>query len=243
MPNKSSNNRTFQRRAFHHDYTRPARYLITVTKSPVLSALSVIEGDPAHPQSVHVRLTKTGICVENALHRWSVRFPQIDISAYVIMPDHIHLCLNVKHALPNGLSRAIGSIKGLTSLEYHDTKPDDRRPATVEPVFAKGFNDRIAYTDEQWKRQIYYTLDNPRRYLLKRKNPDYLLRRWHQVIDGNKYILRGNIFYFANRICLSSNSAANGQNRNRNFINGNGFMSSKTAAFRYPRTSIPPREP
>ncbi|MDE6297635.1 MAG: hypothetical protein K2L89_07280, partial [Muribaculaceae bacterium] len=61
--------------------------------------------------------------------------------------------------------------------------------------FSKGFNDRIAYTQQQWERQLQYTADNPRRYLIKRLHADYLLKRWLLKIPGDlKFILKGNIF-------------------------------------------------
>ena len=37
---------SMQRKAFHHDYRRPARYLITIAKSPAIPPLATIQGDP-----------------------------------------------------------------------------------------------------------------------------------------------------------------------------------------------------
>ena len=46
-----------QRRAFHHDYRRPARYLITIAKSPVIPTLALIEGDPRCTEPSDASLT------------------------------------------------------------------------------------------------------------------------------------------------------------------------------------------
>lgn len=65
-------------------------------------------------------------------------------------------------------------------------------------AFAKGFNDRIAYTPEQWERQKRYVADNPRRYLIKKLYPDLFFRRWIIEIGGLSYMAKGNIMLLKN---------------------------------------------
>lgn len=193
----------YLQRSWSHDYCRPARYLITVHKNPAVPAFCTIDGSSDAPC---VRLTRTGELFEEALAAWLEKFQQIAVQEHIIMPDHIHLCVWVMEYLPCGLSRAVGSLKGLTSrlrhnalVDYFRTERSATPPSLLsanEPVrvFTKGFNDRIAYDNDQWLRQNEYTIDNPRRYLLKREHPDYLLQRWAMTIDGNEYMLIGNIF-------------------------------------------------
>ncbi|MDE6696105.1 MAG: transposase [Muribaculaceae bacterium] len=186
----------FNRRANHHDYTRPAKYLITFLKQPTTPALSEIVGYPPYVsyESAQTILTHVGNLIYTAIIKWLTIYPQIIVPAHAIMPDHVHICVEVTTRLPNGLSRAIGRLKGLISSAYHHSLPDAMRPADMQPLFTKGFNDRIAYDDEQWKNQIHYTRDNPRRYMLKKSIPDYMTRRWIVTMGDEQYMAKGNIF-------------------------------------------------
>lgn len=99
----------------------------------------------------------------------------------------------MKYHLANGLSRAIAGLEGKVSRLRHAALPENLRPDKMTPVFDKGFNDRIAYTEAQWERQRIYTRENPRRYLLKRMFTDFMLRRWHLKIGEIEYEAKGNI--------------------------------------------------
>lgn len=129
-----------------------------------------------------------------AISDWIRTYPQINVPAYAVMPDHIHLCVNVTYRLPNGLSRAVGRLKGFISSKYNLSLPEEIRPEEMQTLFEKGFNDRIAYNQEQWDCQIHYTLDNPRRFMLKKCYPDYMLRRWLLTVGNEQYVAKGNVF-------------------------------------------------
>ncbi len=186
----------FNRRALHHDYTRPAKYLITFLKQTSTPVLSTITGHPPYVsyESAQTFLSPIGNLIPIALSRWVEKYPQIIVPACAIMPDHIHICVDVTTPLPNGLSRAIGGLKGLISSAYHHSLPECIRPTEMQTLFSKGFNDRIAYDDEQWDNQIHYICDNPRRYMMKQSMPDYMIRRWILTIEEEQYMAKGNIF-------------------------------------------------
>ncbi len=186
----------YNRRSRLHDYRRPAKYLITTLKNPAIPLFATIKGDPhlaTGDDTPHPVLTKTGWFITEAMKIWQEKYPQIEISEFIIMPDHIHLCLHVTQYLPNGLSIAISGLKGYCSSLRHKALPGRFRLDKMVPVFEKGFNDRIAYTDEQWERQKRYTKDNPRRYLIKKLFPDYMYRLWKLRIGNNEYMAKGNI--------------------------------------------------
>ncbi len=186
----------FNRRARHHDYTRPAKYLITFLKQSSTPALSEIVGFPPYIsyESAQTNLYSLGNLVLSAISEWMEKYPQIIVAAYTIMPDHVHLCVDVTTRLPMGLSRAVGRLKGLISSDYHKSLPVGMRPSEMQTLFSKGFNDRIAYDSEQWENQIHYTRDNPRRYMLKQSIPDYMTRRWILTMGEEQYMAKGNIF-------------------------------------------------
>lgn len=187
-------NPNYLRRCKNHDYTWRGKYLVTIKKgagSPVLSAIAgdlSISGfsDPAAP---HSELTTAGRCIEAAIKIWLEKYPQIRLARYVIMPDHVHLCINVINYLEPGLSRVMSSLMGAVTREFKKLTPGHQ-----EKFFSKGFNDKIAFDDEQWNRQLHYVSDNPRRYLMKKYNPDLFYTRWQLTIGDKSFAAVGNIF-------------------------------------------------
>lgn len=192
----------FLKRRLGHDYNRPARYLITIMKAPDTGALSRVVGNPAfrspHPEAPSTQLTEEGRFVEMALERWCGQFPQLRVEKHVIMPDHVHLCVFVHAYLECGLSRAVANLMGKTTRIRYDSLDDGCRPATMIPFFDKGFNDKIAYKDEQWNRQLDYVEDNPRRYLIKRMFPEYYRNIWIVTSGDWRFYAIGNVFLLKN---------------------------------------------
>lgn len=79
-----------KRRAYHHGYRRPARYMLTMNKAPEIPVLSVLEGNlkaksgPDFPTAVP---TSAGQAVCDAIARWQEQYGQISVDRYVVMPD------------------------------------------------------------------------------------------------------------------------------------------------------------
>lgn len=190
----------YTRRAFHHDYTRPARYMITLRKASGIPVLATVSGnlkvaDPLDSDFPKAIPNNVGNCFTDACRQWCEQYPQIRIDAAVVMPDHIHFCIQVTHGLPNGLSRAIASLMGKTTKLYRNTSPVDKSEI---PFFHKGFTDSIAYTDAQYHAQLCYVADNPRRLLMKRLFPDLYRMRWIIRIGELKLLAVGNIYLLKN---------------------------------------------
>lgn len=213
----------YLQRSHHHDYCRPARYMITLVKSPNIGALSRIIGNPRisphHENAPKVELLADGRHVENAMVLWLKQYPELRVRRYVIMPDHVHICLQVMGYIRIGLGSIIGNFMGKCSRLRHDAlHPKAALPmlptgivsnsksggyegksVEIEKFFERGFNDRIAYNDAQWERQHRYVDDNPRRLLIKRQHPDLYFKRWLITTDdGQNFIAQGNIMLLRN---------------------------------------------
>lgn len=81
----------YKKRAHHHDYRRPAKYLITILKNPAIPPFSAIEGNPRLTEgdsAPHTAISPTGAFILEALRLWLIKFPQIRLADYAIMPDH-----------------------------------------------------------------------------------------------------------------------------------------------------------
>lgn len=190
------------RRCRTHDYKRPSRYMITILKSDTVSTLSKVLGSPfalaGNNDFPRVEVLTSGEFIEEAINGWLEKYTQIRISDKVIMPDHIHICVDVHKFLEVGLSRAVSNLMGRVSRLRHDAIPEHLRPAEMQPFFQKGFNDRIAYDYIQWERQQKYIDDNPRRYLVKRMFPEYYRNVWIVSAGDWQFYALGNVFLLKN---------------------------------------------
>ncbi len=192
----------YTHRAFHHDYCRPAKYMITLKKASYIPVLSRIKGNPSvlsEPDAPVAEPTATGLLFAEAMSQWLVKYPQVHVPEAVIMPDHIHFCLSVDNVLPSGLSRAVAVLMGMTTMQYRNSSiiPDEHKEMQV-PFFQKGYTDSIAYNLEQFETQMRYVRDNPRRLLIKRLHPDLFFKRWILSVADQELMAIGNIFLLRN---------------------------------------------
>ena len=95
------------RRAAAHDYTLPGFYhiMLNVEESlgqvlgAVVGNLNAPDGSTDDP---HVALSPTGKMVEHELlHTLTAYYPMVHVDTYAIMPEHLHLLLEVKSKLHN----------------------------------------------------------------------------------------------------------------------------------------------
>lgn len=176
--------------------------MITLSKSDESLHLSRIEGDAAVKETdagaPHVVLSTEGEYVEKGLSLWQQLFPEIKVHNYVIMPDHVHACVQVCDYLPKDFGLIVGKFKGIVSRLRHEVIYQGDEERQLQPFFAKGFNDRIAYTEQIWNRQMLYVDDNPRRYILKKRFPNLFRESWRLRVGNSEYMAMGNILLLHN---------------------------------------------
>lgn len=106
------------RRSQHKDYRWPGIYHITMTVSDrrqqplgrIVGDVNKPDGDPNAP---HVELSEIGKMVEyELLHSISAHYPMVEVQDYVIMPDHVHCIMVVKHDIisKNGKPTHLGQV-------------------------------------------------------------------------------------------------------------------------------------
>ena len=106
-----------------YDYSTPGYYFITIctqNKEKILSDI-VGTGLPDGPQAL---LTDAGYIVKNQLDEMSAFYKNIILEKYVVMPNHIHLLLQItgtyepteQHTPANAqISKFIGTFKRFTN--------------------------------------------------------------------------------------------------------------------------------
>ena len=155
-------------RARFHDYREPAFYMITMVAKNRLPRFSTCADD-------RVVFTTDGGIVHRFWHKIPKQFPEIETSTLVIMPDHIHGILRVTRRMAKPLGVALRAFKSLTTGEV---RRQHRAPALE--VWEPGYHDHVLYSSNALRAWTRYLMDNPRRFCLKKANPD-LFRRAEQL--------------------------------------------------------------
>lgn len=181
------------KRAFFHDYCAPGYYLITATALPGSPRLSEIPDERLNNikkgEMIIPDHTPLGEAIKQAILDISTHHPEMSILRFVVMPDHIHFVLKVKERLKRMLGSELAGFFGACSKASSRLQGLNEVKTLFGPYF-----ERIIFSREQLDRAIKYVEDNPRRYILRKRNPDLFKRYLHLDVAGHEYAAFGNIF-------------------------------------------------
>ena len=192
-------NHSMKRRSPWHDYRRIGTYMITLVVEGRRPLLGVIKGDPEVPQgspgSPCVELSQLGAAILNdEIAKINKCYPQVVVWKVSVMPDHIHMIVRVKEDLPKGkhLGTVITGFKFGCNQAYWNL--NGLKGPSMKGLFEKGYNDKFLLHEGQYENWRAYLEDNPRRLLLKRRNPHLFTVLDDMEIAGRKCQIVGNRF-------------------------------------------------
>ena len=138
-----------------YDYSTPGAYFITLCVKGRETALShiTVGASIARPKEIH--LTKYGKIAEAAIKNIPKYYPVISVDNYVIMPDHIHLLLQI-HSDISGRPMVAPTIKRV----IQQTKGYITKQIGFS-ILQKSFNDHIVRGQEDYKNIWEYIENNP----------------------------------------------------------------------------------
>ena len=181
MPNIKPNRRNSLRLS-GYDYSQPGAYFVTmVTRQRENLFGDVLNGT--------MQLNEYGII---AKERWLAiprHFSNVELGAFVIMPNHGHgiiiimdrVVVGAQHAAPQrpaplrpqqpnvksgSLSAIVRSYKSAVTKYIHEI--DEFSP---EKIWQRGFHDRIIRDEDEWSRIHLYIEANPTNWTEDRDNP------------------------------------------------------------------------
>lgn len=197
-----------KRRDDGHDYTERRMYMITIEVEGRRPLFGRLKGNPlaqdGSGDEPDIELTALGKAVRDEWLGIPRYFPQIEVMAVQMMPDHLHGILFVKERLPVHLGQVISGFKagcrkaqralaagkaaaGEAAAEPLRTEKEPPRtekgarslqaaaaPLQLPTLFAKGYNDLILRSYDELPAWCNYLRDNPRRLLLSRACPQWL---------------------------------------------------------------------
>lgn len=215
------------RRFVGHDYTQRQIYMVTMVTEGRRPLFGQVVGNSEAPigsdDAPRTVLTELGQRVEDEWWGIPRYYPQIEIIALQMMPDHLHGIIFIKEKMEKDLSRVIRGFKTGCNRAYRElvhgpapsapavssapavpyvvTESQQTQPPQTGPknkpyglLFAHGFNDRLLLRDGQLEHWKHYLQDNPRRLLMKREHPDLFRVQRGLVAAGQQFSAIGNRF-------------------------------------------------
>ena len=217
---------SMSRRKVGHDYQQRQIYMITMATEGRLPLLGKVvgksDGQKGTPEEPRVELTELGKQVERNWHDIAVRYPQIDVLALQMMPDHFHGILFVKEHIEKPLGKVLLGFKQGCNKAYRRLFPSVSSPSAPSSVpsvpyvavlqqqtkqmarqkedrkhgllFERSYNDKLLVQAGQLQRWYDYLADNPRRLLMKREHPDLFRVQRGLTVGALSFSAIGNCF-------------------------------------------------
>ena len=144
------------------DYSSPGAYFVTIcTKERVNYFWKRLDADPLSKDEIE--LSEYGRIVDALINNISAIYPTVVVEHYIIMPDHIHLLINIHRsgsqndAQPS-LDQIIRHLKGKFSKEVGTS------------IWQKLFFDHVIRNKEDYEEHIKYIYENPLRLHYKMRD-------------------------------------------------------------------------
>lgn len=144
-------------RLTEYSYKTPNAYFITICTANKLHLFwHPVGASIARPEDV--QLSRYGVIVDEAIRSIPKYYPAVSLDHYVIMPNHIHLLLQIKSdcdgrpMVAPTISTVVQQMKGAVSKRVGF------------PVWQKGFHDHVIRSETDYQEIWEYIENNPARW-------------------------------------------------------------------------------
>ncbi|MCH5225823.1 MAG: transposase [Muribaculaceae bacterium] len=190
---------SYCRRKRGHDYYSPCRYHIILKKQPGFERFGRIVGDanipPGNVGAAEMEWNKYGKAINHALFNLSHQFPFLKVYQHMVMPDHVHIFLQVKERSEKHLGYYIGQLKGNIAKNISS---QDKREILGEEIFQPNYTDKIIYWGRDFDIIYQYIRENPHRLAMRIQYPEFFKRIDEIKIGDKTYSIYGNHFLLQN---------------------------------------------
>jgi len=184
---------SMKRRRIGHYYKSRCIYMITLVVKEHQPLLGSITGD-GQSQPAAMQPSALGAAVQHALINVPQFYSQVKIVAHQLMPDHLHFMIFVMEPIPVHLGVVINGFRVACNREFRAMKQQGLVASEHNALWEEGYNDHILDRKGQLANFNNYIHDNPRRFALKRSNPDLFRVRRDVDVAGFTFAAQGNIF-------------------------------------------------
>ena len=145
----------------NHDYSTPGAYFVTICTAGRRCILSKITVGAAISRPSNsgfaIHLTPCGEIVDLAIHNIPTFYPQVSVDNYVIMPNHVHLLLQI-HSDEGGRmlsAPTVGDGGGETIIACPAGKS----------AWQKSFHEHVIRNENDYREIWEYIDNNPAKWL------------------------------------------------------------------------------
>ena len=157
-----------------YNYSENGAYFITICTKDMQCILSTIVGDGALDVPL-LRLSEYGKTIEDEIIKMNGIYDNLNVSAYVIMPNHIHFLIVINNAqgtsgAPSptscvGTSRAPSPTNSVVAKYVSTLKRMTNKKCGVD-LWQRSYYDHIIRNDEDYVMHLQYIDENPKKWLL-----------------------------------------------------------------------------
>lgn len=147
-----------------YDYSQNGYYFITICTHNRLPLFGEIVGViHESPELSPMKLNTNGVIVKSIIENLSLRFSNVHIDHYIIMPNHLHMIAVISEErairespLPKRslLSKMVGYLKMNTAKQIHSENKNMN-------VWQRGYYDHIIRSEKDYQKIWEYIQTNP----------------------------------------------------------------------------------
>lgn len=196
---KQGSGHSYHRRALNHDYYAPFIYHIILKKTKDCESFGTVVGDariaPGLPGSADIVESTLGRIIAKEIIHLQYEYPIIKQLQFKVMPDHVHVLLQVLFWSDKHLDFYIDALRTKIAAKYSKIKGE---LITDENIFEQGYCDKPLLLKRSLNGLYDYIRQNPHRLAMRQQFPQFFQHRRSVTIGDEEYGAYGNLFLFRN---------------------------------------------
>lgn len=196
---KQGGGHSYHRRAFNHDYYAPFIYHIILKKTKDCESFGSVVGDariaPGLPGSADIEESELGKIIVKSIIHLPYEYPIIELHQYKVMPDHVHILLQVLFRSDKHLDFYIDVLRKRIAAKYSRIQGE---LIADEKIFEQGYCDKPLLLKRSLDALYSYIRENPHRLAMRQQYPRFFQHIRSLPIGVEEYAAYGNLFLFRN---------------------------------------------
>ncbi len=198
-PFKETGKHSYNRRAINHNYRAPFIYHIILKKTIACDIFGTVKGDagiaPRNQGCAQINESELGATIAKAIIHLPYEYPIIKLHQFCVMPDHVHILLQVLFWTDRHLDFYIEALRKRIAFKH-----SKKIGATIsdEDIFEVGYCDKPLYENRSLDALYRYIAENPHRLAMRQQYPQFFQRVRTLKISNRNYEAYGNLFLFRN---------------------------------------------
>lgn len=189
----------YHQRAFAHNYHAPFIYHIIIKKQPSCEPFGEVRGNATirygNPGCAYIKESALGKTIAKSILSLQLEFLILQIYQFKVMPDHVHIIINIKEWSQPPLDFYIEKLKENIANRYSETSS---RIQSSKDIFEPGFCDKPLLRNRGLDSLYTYLRENPHRLAMRRQFPQFFQTARHLDLLGHQLQGYGNFFLLRN---------------------------------------------